>query len=144
MMNESLNCNKNLIQSDQIFSRFQIEMNNFKNINKGDRILLAVSGGLDSMALLFMLNETNLFDLNIGHVNHGLRLNSGDDEKFVSRICDKLSLPFYSKQLDPSKMKAGESVEKWARNERYLFLTKTARLSESRWIMTAHLSLIHI
>lgn len=137
-MNELLNFNKNLIQSDQFFSRIQNELNNFNDLNKGDRILLAVSGGLDSMALLFILNETNLFDLNIAHVNHGLRFNSGDDEKFVSKICDKFSLPFYSKQLDPSKMEAGESIEQWARVERYLFLNNTAKISQSRWIMTAH------
>ena len=137
-MNELLNFRKNLIQSDPIFSRIQNELNNFADLNKGDGILLAVSGGLDSMALFFIINEINLFDLKIAHVNHGLRSNSEKDEKFVANICDYFSLSFYSKQLDPSTMNKGESVEQWARIERYSFLKKTAKISHCRWTMTAH------
>ena len=137
-MNELLNFRKNLIQSDPIFSRIQNELNNFADLNKGDGILLAVSAGLDSMALFFIINEINLFDLKIAHVNHGLRSNSEKDEKFVANICDYFSLSFYSKQLDPSTMNKGESVEQWARIERYSFLKNTAKISHCRWIMTAH------
>ena len=125
-MNELLNFDKNLIQSDLIYNWFTTELDTFNELNKVDRIIVAVSGGLDSMALFYLLMETNSYDLQIAHVNHNLRPESEGDEKFVEKICDENSISFHSINLDPSTMEKGESVEQWARNHRYTFLKKTA------------------
>jgi tRNA(Ile)-lysidine synthase len=137
-MNELLNFDKNLIQSDLIYNRFTTELDTFNELNKVDRIIVAVSGGLDSMALFYLLMETNSYDLQVAHVNHNLRPESEGDEKFVEKICDENSISFHSINLDPSTMEKGESVEQWARNHRYTFLKETAEKTESKWIMTAH------
>ena len=55
-------------------------------IQPNDKIVVAVSGGMDSMFLLFILIElrkTMNIELVIGHINHNIRLNSHTDENFV-------------------------------------------------------------
>ncbi|WP_132996065.1 tRNA lysidine(34) synthetase TilS [Sporanaerobacter acetigenes] len=73
-------------------------------IENGDNVLVGVSGGPDSMALLYALLsiQTEIsFSLYIAHVNHGVRGREADeDEKFVEKISGKLGIPFYSKKID--------------------------------------------
>lgn len=73
-------------------------------IENGDNILIGVSGGPDSMALLYVLLsiQTEIsFSLHIAHVNHGVRgIEADEDEKFVEGISKKLGISFYSKKID--------------------------------------------
>jgi tRNA(Ile)-lysidine synthase len=90
-------------------------------VNKGDSVLVCVSGGMDSMVLLdLMRSACRPLDLKLGviHVDHGLRKGeSARDARFVQKGCRKLSVPFHLVEL---KMTPGmANVEEEARTRRY-------------------------
>ncbi len=90
-------------------------------IKPNDKIVVALSGGMDSMFLLYMLIELRKIwdiELVIGHVNHNIRPNSIHDEKFVVKQGSKLKIPVTVKQLNYTDKKSSESTEAWARNNR--------------------------
>ncbi|MCQ2089359.1 MAG: tRNA lysidine(34) synthetase TilS [Fibrobacter sp.] len=93
--------------------------------NGWKRLLLAVSGGLDSICLahFFICNKAalSLEWVGIAHVHHGLREGSSDgDAKFVKNFADKLNTPFFIKHLDGNALKNAEgSLEENARKARY-------------------------
>jgi len=70
----------------------------------GEKVLVALSGGPDSVFLLHFLNKfKNKFKIEIGavHINHKLRGNDSErDELFCKAICDELSVPFYILRKD--------------------------------------------
>jgi len=110
-------------------------------IQPNDKILIAVSGGMDSMFLLHMLIELQeMWDikLTVGHVNHNIRPNSIDDEKFVIEQGEKLGIPAIVKQLNYDDKKSGESKEAWARENRYAQLDLIRKELNYDKIATGH------
>ncbi|MFP4477573.1 MAG: tRNA lysidine(34) synthetase TilS [Desulfatibacillaceae bacterium] len=94
----------------------------------GGRVLVGVSGGPDSVALLHVLcalaPEWRL-SLGVAHADHGLREDSGADAGFVRELAADAGLPFYGGTLDiPSA--PGTNLEDAARRARYGFLLQTA------------------
>ena len=93
-------------------------------IEKGDQIVCAVSGGADSMALLwslYLLKEEWELDLSAAHFNHRLRDEESDrDEQFVRDFCAGYGIPLHvgSAQVKPGK----KGLEAAAREARYAFL----------------------
>jgi tRNA(Ile)-lysidine synthase len=79
-------------------------INHNKLILPGEKILIALSGGPDSVfALNFFNKYQKLFKVTIGaaHINHGLRGKYADkDEEFSSKICDELNIDFYSVKVE--------------------------------------------
>jgi len=106
----------------EIKSRINVYLNKTGLIQSNDKILVAVSGGMDSMFLLYMLidlqKELNL-ELSICHVNHNIRANSNRDEEFVIEQGKLLDIPIIVERLHFSKKKDSENTEAWARNHRY-------------------------
>ena len=96
------------------------------------RLLLAVSGGLDSICLAhyFICNKTTLGIewLGIAHVHHGLRVGTADrDAAFVEAFARKYNVPFFLKKLDGEALKSAEgSLEENARDARYKALIEIA------------------
>ena len=96
------------------------------------RLLLAVSGGLDSICLAhyFICNKAALGIewLGIAHVHHGLRVGTADrDAAFVEAFARKYNIPFFLKHLDGEALKAAEgSLEENARDARYKALVEIA------------------
>jgi len=96
-------------------------------INENEKILIAFSGGADSLALLLMLHalrEELHIELGACHVNHMLRgKDAEEDEIFCSEVARKLSIPFYSikKDVRGYAKKKGLSVEVAGRELRYAF-----------------------
>ena len=108
---------------------------------RGETVLCAVSGGLDSMCLLHMLagwcGEAGAY-LAAAHFNHGLRGEAADrDEAFVREICGKWDIPLTAGRGDVRAYakQEGLSMEEAARTLRYAFLRRTAGC---RRIYTAH------
>ena len=92
-------------------------------IAPGDQIVCAVSGGADSVALLFglyLLREKLQFELSAAHFNHQLRAEESDrDEAFVVRFCDRYDIPLF---VGTAPVKAGKKgLEAAAREARYAF-----------------------
>ncbi|MCO5051389.1 MAG: tRNA lysidine(34) synthetase TilS [Verrucomicrobiae bacterium] len=110
----------------------------------GERILVAVSGGLDSMVLGTVLRELAPrfgWRLRVAHFNHQLRGRaSAGDERFVARWAQRYQLPFYSGRGDVAGLAArsGLSLEMAARQLRHEFLARTARRFKCPTIALAH------
>ena len=112
------------------------------------RLLLAVSGGRDSMVLLDVAQRSaaaHALDLTVGHVNHGLRDEESDaDEEHVRSAAERLGLPFHSARVDPesdrrdSNSRARPSLEEAARNQRRQALSAIADETGCAWVATAH------
>ena len=115
-------------------------------INDGDLVIVAVSGGADSLSLLYILNEIRLektipFSLYVAHLNHGLRgERARGDAEFVRREAKKAGLPFTIGEVDtPIFAKRQKlSVEDAARRLRYRFLEQVARNIGASGIALGH------
>ncbi len=97
---------------------------------KGDRVIVGVSGGPDSMALLWVMNrlkEELGITLAVAHLNHGLRGRDADeDAQWVHERAAELRLPFFLKKVEIGVLsrQIGLSVEDTARRERYAFFSR--------------------
>jgi tRNA(Ile)-lysidine synthase len=121
---------------------FKNSINKF--ISPDDKIIMAISGGPDSVAMLYLFNSIKQeygLKLYAAHFNHKLRGSASDrDEKFVRNLCLKLSIPYFCAKKDIKKMseKLGGGIEKNAREARYGFLVKCAQKTGAQKIAVAH------
>ena len=105
-----------------------------------DKILLAVSGGLDSMVMLHLFKEAG-FSISLAHCNFQLRgKESNDDESFVKAISEKWSIPFHSIRFETNNyaIKNGLSIQLAARELRYRWVKEIKDSNHLNWIATAH------
>lgn len=113
-------------------------------IKPNEKILVAFSGGADSVALLLLLGELSE-RLNISlfsaHLNHGIRGEEADrDEAFCIKMCEKRGIPIETRRVSvPTEAKkTGEGLEECARRIRYAFLNECAEKHGCTRIATAH------
>lgn len=112
-------------------------------IENGDKILLGVSGGPDSLAMLNILNELKLkmkFDIVVAHVNHGLRENAKIDEEFVQEFCNKIGVKCFvlHAQVKEIAEKEKRGLEETGRDVRYKFFNEISKQTYSNKIAIAH------
>ncbi len=113
----------------------------YNMLPKGAKVVVALSGGSDSMALLSVLNSVRKeysIELSAAHVNHGLRGKDADrDEEFVARKCEELGIPVHILRVDVAAeaKKSGEGLEECGRRIRYEFF---ASFGDEAVIATAH------
>lgn len=113
----------------------------FSMIKKGDSVIVALSGGADSMALAFFLNSVKNeygITLKAAHVNHGIRGASADaDEAFVKDFCDKNGIELHVLHADVPQIarETGETHEECGRRIRYEFFES---IDDKSLIATAH------
>jgi len=114
------------------------------NVAKNAKILVAFSGGRDSVALLHFLFQINVkynFDLYACHVNHGIRGDFAErDEKFCRDFCNKYGITLFVKRGNVPALvrRTGMSVEEAARKLRYELLFETLEEINGDYIATAH------
>lgn len=115
-------------------------------IPAGERVLVGVSGGADSVALLLVLSdlrETLGFELCAAHLNHGIRgAEADEDQAYVRELCRSMALPLYEERLDiPSIARAqGKTLEQAAREQRYAFFDRAmAELGAGRIAVAHHM-----
>jgi len=109
------------------------------NLIPGKPILLGVSGGADSLALMHGLNALG-FELIIAHLDHAIRPESQGEADFVEKLAASFDLPFVRKRRDVKTIaeQEGQSLEEAAREIRYQFLFNQARLHQAQAVAVAH------
>ncbi|MCE5263190.1 MAG: tRNA lysidine(34) synthetase TilS [Deltaproteobacteria bacterium] len=113
-------------------------------LEPGDRLVVAVSGGPDSVALhrlLSLLSDEYRLHLTAAHLNHGLRKGEADEEEaFVRGLCDGMGIACICKRVDMRALRARKrgSLEEVCREERYRFLAETAEKCGAGKIAVGH------
>lgn len=112
-------------------------------VKKNSSLLLAVSGGADSIALavvFFILAKRQAFKLRAIHVNHSLRANANGDEAFVRGFCAALGVPLDTARVDVGKMarQTSRGLEETGRDCRHDIFAKTLARSGCDYVLLAH------
>ena len=113
-------------------------------IKRGDEVLVCVSGGPDSMALLYLLLDLRKdyhIKLAVAHLDHMIRGRQAiADASFVKRVAARLNIPFLMERSDVKAIASsgGMSIEEAARETRYDFFQRVAEKVGATKIATAH------
>ena len=126
-----------------ILERIKETIQEFRLLEKKDKILIAYSGGVDSTGLLNVLLELQekwSFKIFLGHFNHKLRQEAEEDEQFVRGVAQKYSLPLFVQSEDVRSYARVRklNIEEAGRELRYDFLKKTALEIGKAKIATGH------
>lgn len=118
-------------------------MEKHEMVQPGDKVILGVSGGADSVCLLFLLLEYRKktpIELVTVHVNHGLRPDAGADAAYVESVCRAQDVPFFLVEADVKELAAGEkcSEEDAGRRLRYRAFREAMRREGGTKIAVAH------
>lgn len=107
-----------------------------KLIPKESMVIVGLSGGRDSMALIHAITTQRL-DLNViaVHVNHGLRADADEDSEFVEGMMLRWHIDFKKTKLKSPK---DSNLEEWGRDKRYEFMEKIRKKYKASFIVTAH------
>ena len=112
-------------------------------INNGDKIVIGVSGGPDSICLLHILNllkdEIN-FEIYVAHINHMIREVADNETEYVKKFCEQLNVECYVKKANVIEIakKEKKGTEELGRNIRYEFFNEVAKKVGANKIATAH------
>jgi len=121
--------------------QFKERITEKKLISLNDSIVIGVSGGIDSMVLCHLLiqliPEFNL-TLSVIHIQHHLRKDAEADAQYVESFCNENNLSFFREDIDPSSKQKDQSVEAWARDNRYNLFCKLKEKIGADKIVTAH------
>ena len=126
-----------------ILNRIRKTIDEYSLLEKGDKILIAYSGGADSTGLLLSfleLREEMGLELFLGHFNHKLRSSADEDERFVKNMAQKYSLPLFvgSKDVRSYAKKHRLNLEEAGRKLRYDFLKRIALKIGATRVATGH------
>ncbi|MDO5457157.1 MAG: tRNA lysidine(34) synthetase TilS [Atopococcus tabaci] len=118
--------------------RFKENYEKKLNLTKDSHILLALSGGVDSMVLLHLLLNLPSHirpSISLAYVNHRLRPESDAEAEFIKKIADQLCLPLSIKEW---KNPPDSGIEKAARDFRYQFFAERMEILKAETLMTGH------
>ena len=118
-------------------------INKYNMIKDGDKVVIGVSGGPDSITLLNILNnlkEKLNIKIYVVHINHMIRKEANEETEYVREFCNKLGIDFFIKKIkveeEAKKLKIG--TEEAGRNIRYAFFEEVANMVGANKIATAH------
>jgi tRNA(Ile)-lysidine synthetase-like protein len=129
---------------DPLVSELREAITSHGLVRRNQTLLLALSGGVDSMTLLYglhSLSDAIGFDLYAGHVNHRLRGEESDeDARFVMKACENLGVSLLIGDVDVRGVhrERGGTLEEVARTERYRILTEMVTECGADLLVTAH------
>ncbi len=114
----------------------------YRMVTEGEKIIVAVSGGPDSVCLLnvlYRLKEILKITIVVAHLNHGLRpKEDGIETEFVSKIAEGLNCPFFIDKAHNLAGSTGASIEERAREARYEFLERVLREYDGQKVALGH------
>ena len=113
----------------------------YRLLDKNDKVVVAVSGGPDSVTLLYLLTalkkELNL-TLHVAHLDHMLRKDSHKDAEFVSDLAKGLKIPVTTARVNIKELAKKGSLEEISRNARLGFLFRVASQIKASKIALGH------
>ena len=123
--------------------KFSEELTKILPPNSNLNFLLAVSGGADSMVLLYLFQnlKKNHFNLHfeVAHINYKLRNEDSDlDQKLVENFCKKNHLKLHTYEVSEKDQKPNGSIQLWARDLRYRFFREIQEKQNLEFLVTAH------
>lgn len=124
-----------------IIHRVKETVGQYQLFRSGDSIVVGVSGGADSMALLYLLKQMQAeygLRLMVVHCNHQIRKSAIADQRFVERVCHDLLMPCEVVRLTVKRKAERGSWEDLAREKRLAVLTDIARLEKADCIALGH------
>ena len=113
-------------------------------INKNDKILVALSGGPDSVCMLHMLYRLKVelgIELGAMHINHMLRgVEAKEDSIYTEKLCNELGIEYYVREIDIDKIakEKGISLEVCGREERYTAFREICKEHNYNKLAVAH------
>jgi tRNA(Ile)-lysidine synthase len=111
---------------------------NKAGIRYGDSIVVGVSGGPDSMALLHLMAQIKkALDIQLicAHVNHNVRIESADEKVFVEKFCMKNNILFESMKIEDY---GDDNFHNEARSKRYNYFSGIVKKYNAKYLLTAH------
>ncbi len=123
-----------------MLSTFQKHLDSRFSFLKNEKLLVACSGGLDSVVLTHLLVK-NGYEVSLAHCNFSLRGNESDtDSQFVIQLAKKLELPIYTETFETEQFAndQGLSIQMAARTLRYQWFEELSEELEIKYILTAH------
>jgi tRNA(Ile)-lysidine synthase len=124
------------LRLSDLASRTSETLAKYQMLEAGERVLVGVSGGADSVALLLVLKELG-YEPGVGHLNHGLRGDESDeDERFVSNLASVLGLPFFSSRI--TIRPEDGNLEASGRTARRAFFSSVCKSEGFRKVAIAH------
>ncbi|HAH21141.1 MAG: tRNA lysidine(34) synthetase TilS [Omnitrophica WOR_2 bacterium GWF2_43_52] len=125
-----------------LLSKFKQSVKRSQLINANDTIVIGVSGGPDSVCLVYLLRALQKeygLTLSIAHLDHMLRgKDSEKDARFVFELSEKLKIPAFFKKVAIAKLAQKGSFEELARKERFDFFFETAKKVGAKKIALGH------
>ncbi len=126
----------------KIVKKVEKTISKYRMIDRGDRLIVAVSGGADSVCLLDILHRLKdvlRLTLIVAHFDHGLRPDADAYEtQFVEALASSLHLDVVTKKADPGIRPESASLEERARDARYRFLMNVQKEWAAQKIVTGH------
>ena len=115
----------------------------YKLIESGDKIVLGVSGGPDSISMLKILDEIKeefKFEIYVAHINHMIRKEADEDERYVQKYCEKNNIQFFVKRADVEQIAKTKKLgtEETGRKIRYDFFEEVLQKVGANKIAIAH------
>ena len=119
----------------------------YNMVENGEKVVLAVSGGPDSICMIDILNDIKNdetidmnFEIIVAHVNHMIRKEAEEDAKYVKKYCEEKQIEFYSKSIDVQKMANNNKIglEEAGRKARYDFFDEILEKTNAQKIAIAH------
>lgn len=117
-----------------------IELSYPSDLKKNTRLIVAVSGGADSVALLHHLHQQGFEQITVAHLDHQLRKSSAAEAKMVGQMAKRLGYAFElrKRSIEALAKKKKENLEAVGRDERYRFFRELKGTSKAKYIVTAH------
>ncbi len=123
-----------------MLQQFLNHLSTIPSVQRGDRFLLAVSGGVDSMVMLDLFTSAGL-SIGVAHCNFQLRPEeAAEEQRLVEETCDAKNIPFFARSFETASHASehGISTQLAARNLRYEYFEQLRSSEQFNWIATAH------
>ncbi len=124
-----------------IVAQVKETIDDHKLLRKSERVIVGVSGGPDSVVLLYILNALRYelgITLHVAHLNHRLRKDAWLDQRFVEKLCDRWKLSLTARSLKKSDFQKNGSQEEIARDYRFQFFMDVAKKQDAKVIALGH------